>query len=73
MVHLVNPTTQRNTSLAGIYIMGFYNVPWVLALSLQTSNASGTTKKSFVSISVAVFYGKSLALVFIFFGILADI
>ncbi|KAJ5618004.1 Major facilitator superfamily domain general substrate transporter [Penicillium hordei] len=56
VVHLMDPTTQRNASLAGIYIMGFYNVPWVLALSLQTSNTSGTTKKSFVSISVAVFY-----------------
>ncbi|KAJ5651425.1 Major facilitator superfamily domain general substrate transporter [Penicillium longicatenatum] len=56
VVHVVDPTTQRNASLAGVYIMGFYNVPWVLALSLQTSNTSGTTKKSFVSISVAIFY-----------------
>ncbi|KAL3464723.1 major facilitator superfamily domain-containing protein [Aspergillus heterothallicus] len=56
IVHVVDPTTQRNVSLAGVYIMGFYNVPWVLALSLQTSNTGGTTKKSFVSISVAVFY-----------------
>lgn len=59
MVHVVDPVTQRNASLAGVYIMGFYNVPWVLALSLQTSNTSGTTKKSFLSISVAIFYGKS--------------
>ncbi|KAL2848519.1 major facilitator superfamily domain-containing protein [Aspergillus pseudoustus] len=56
IVHVVDSTTQRNVSLAGVYIMGFYNVPWVLALSLQTSNTGGTTKKSFVSISVAIFY-----------------
>ncbi|CAL5870950.1 uncharacterized protein PFLUO_LOCUS5192 [Penicillium psychrofluorescens] len=56
MVHLLDPTTQRNASLAGVYIMGFYNVPWVLALSLQTSNTGGTTKKSFVSVSIAIFY-----------------
>ncbi|KAJ6035617.1 Major facilitator superfamily domain general substrate transporter [Penicillium canescens] len=56
MVHILDPTTQRAASLAGVYIMGFYNVPWVIALSLQTSNTSGTTKKSFVSISVAIFY-----------------
>lgn len=58
IVYAVDTTTQRDTSLAGVYIMGFYNVPWVLALSLQTSNTGGTTKKSFVSISVAIFYGE---------------
>jgi hypothetical protein len=36
--------------------MGFYNVSWVLMLSLQSSNTSGMTKKSFVSVSIAVFY-----------------
>ena len=60
IVHVVDASVHRNASLAGVYIMGFYNVPWVLALSLQTSNTGGTTKKSFVSVSVAVFYGKSL-------------
>jgi hypothetical protein len=59
IVHVADPTTQRNLSLAGVYIMGSYNVPWVLALSLQTSNTGGTTKKSFVSVSVAIFYGES--------------
>lgn len=57
MVHILDPDTQRAASLAGVYIMGFYNVPWVIALSLQTSNTAGMTKKSFISISVAVFYG----------------
>ncbi len=36
--------------------MGFYNVSWVLMLSLQSSNTSGMTKKSFISVSIAVFY-----------------
>lgn len=58
MVHVIDQETNRNASLAGVYIMGFYNVPWVLALSLQTSNTSGTGKKSFVSISIAIFYGE---------------
>lgn len=58
IVHVVDQTTQRDVSLAGVYIMGFYNVPWVLALSLQTSNTGGATKKGFVSVSIAVFYGK---------------
>ncbi|KAL3469400.1 major facilitator superfamily domain-containing protein [Aspergillus californicus] len=56
MVHALDTATHRNASLAGVYLMGFYNVPWVLALSLQTSNTAGMTKKSFVSVSVAVFY-----------------
>lgn len=50
--------TQRSASLAGVYLMGFYNVSWVLMLSLQSSNTAGETKKSFCSVSVAVFYGK---------------
>ena len=45
--------------------MGFYNVPWVLMLSLQSSNTAGATKKSFVSVSVAVFYGKCLKAIFL--------
>ncbi|KAI9742135.1 MAG: hypothetical protein M1834_000525 [Cirrosporium novae-zelandiae] len=56
MVHLLDATTSRDASLAGVYLMGFYNVPWVLMLSLQTSNTAGMTKKSFVSVSTAVFY-----------------
>jgi hypothetical protein len=39
-----------------VYLMGFYNVPWVLCLSLVTSNTAGTTKKSFSSVSVAIAY-----------------
>jgi len=47
----------RTASLAGVYLMGFYNVSWVLMLSLQSSNTAGMTKKSFVSVSIAIFYG----------------
>ncbi|VUC32033.1 unnamed protein product [Clonostachys rosea] len=56
MVKFLDPVASRDASLAGVYIMGFYNVSWVMALSLQTSNVAGMTKKSFVSVSAAVFY-----------------
>ncbi|KAF7550317.1 hypothetical protein G7Z17_g5788 [Cylindrodendrum hubeiense] len=56
MVHVLDATVQRNASLAGVYFMGFYNPPFIMAVSLQTSNNSGTTKKSFVSASIAIFY-----------------
>ncbi|KAI4804974.1 MFS general substrate transporter [Aureobasidium sp. EXF-8845] len=56
MIHMLNTGSERDASLAGVYLMGFYNVPWVLMLSLQSSNTAGATKKSFVSVSVAVFY-----------------
>jgi hypothetical protein len=55
---VLNTGSERDASLAGVYLMGFYNVPWVLMLSLQSSNTAGATKKSFVSVSVAVFYGE---------------
>ncbi|KAL6400968.1 hypothetical protein AUP68_16688 [Ilyonectria robusta] len=56
MVHALNSETQRNASLAGVYLMGFYNVPWVFLLSLSSSNTAGATKKSFMGVSVAVIY-----------------
>lgn len=58
MVHLLDIQTQRDASLAGVYLMGFYNVPWVFMLSLSSSNTAGATKKSFMGISIAVVYGK---------------
>lgn len=58
MVHLLDIETQRDASLAGVYLMGFYNVPWVFMLSLSSSNTAGATKKSFMGISVAVVYGN---------------
>lgn len=48
--------THRTASLIGVYLLGFYNVSFVTMLSLQASNNSGITKKSFASISVAVWY-----------------
>lgn len=58
MVHTLDIDGQRNASLAGVYIMGFYNVPWVFMLSLNSSNTAGATKKSFMGITVAVCYGE---------------
>uniref|UniRef100_A0A093VJ93 Putative transporter n=1 Tax=Talaromyces marneffei PM1 TaxID=1077442 RepID=A0A093VJ93_TALMA len=56
MIHTLDINSNRTASLAGVYLMGFYNVSWVLVLSLQSSNNAGTTKKTFISVSVAVFY-----------------
>ncbi|OMP85182.1 putative transporter [Diplodia seriata] len=52
----VDPSAHRDASLAGVYLLGFWNVPWVMALSLQSSNVVGATKKGFVSVSAAAFY-----------------
>ncbi|KAL4876955.1 major facilitator superfamily domain-containing protein [Aspergillus karnatakaensis] len=56
MIKTINPVTHPEASLAGVYLMGFYNAPWVMVLSLQSSNVAGMTKKSFVSVSVGVLY-----------------
>ncbi|KAK7716418.1 hypothetical protein SLS64_003572 [Diaporthe eres] len=56
MVHTLDIDERRDASLAGVYIMGFYNVPWVFMLSLNSSNTAGATKKSFMGITVAVCY-----------------
>ena len=59
MVHALDVESQRAASLAGVYIMGFYNVPWIFMLSLCSSNMAGGTKKSFMGVSIAVVYGTS--------------
>lgn len=46
MVHILDVETNRNASLAGVYLMGFYNVPRVFMLSMSSSNVAGATKKS---------------------------
>ncbi|OCF71005.1 hypothetical protein I204_08241 [Kwoniella mangroviensis CBS 8886] len=56
MVHTIDRVAHRHAALTGVYLMGFYNVPWVLCLSLVTSNNAGTTKKTFASVSVATAY-----------------
>ncbi|TDZ33967.1 putative transporter [Colletotrichum spinosum] len=56
MVHTLDVKTDREAALAGVYIMGFYNVPWVFMLSLNSSNTAGATKKHFMAITVAVCY-----------------
>ncbi|KAF3000931.1 hypothetical protein E8E13_008746 [Curvularia kusanoi] len=56
MVHTLHSPETRNASLAGVYLMGFYNVPWVFTLSLSSSNTAGATKKSFMGITCAVVY-----------------
>ena len=56
MIWKIDPKEHLNQSLAAVYICGFYNAPYVLCLSLISSNTSGQTKKAFNSISVGLFY-----------------
>ncbi|KAM4057773.1 major facilitator superfamily protein [Hirsutella rhossiliensis] len=56
IVQLVDVTKNRIAALMGLYLTGFYNVSWVLAMSLISSNTAGATKKSFVSVSMAISY-----------------
>ncbi|KAF2627095.1 allantoate permease [Macroventuria anomochaeta] len=56
MVHTLHFAETRNVNLAGAYLMGFYNVSWVLTLSLSSSNTGGATKKIFMGITCAVMY-----------------
>lgn len=63
MVHTLHSAETRNASLAGVYLMGFYNVPWVFTLSLSSSNTAGATKKSFMGITCALVYGMILSTV----------
>ena len=63
MDHVLNVDTHRDASLAGVYLMGFYNVPWVFMLSLSSTNTAGATKKSFMGVSIAVVYGTSIFII----------
>jgi hypothetical protein len=40
----------------GLYLTGFYNTSWVMAMSLVLSNTAGATKKSFTAVSLAICY-----------------
>lgn len=54
MIRVVDVDTQRNVALAGVYLMGFYNVGWVMAMAIITANTRGSTKRPFVNSSVGV-------------------
>ncbi|RAQ99514.1 asparagine synthase [Stemphylium lycopersici] len=56
MIRLVPVSTHRNTALMGLYLTGFYNTSWVMAMSLVSSNTAGATKKSFTAVSLAICY-----------------
>ena len=53
---VIDVSKHRIVALMGLYLMGFYNVSWVLAMSLISSNTAGATKKSLGSVSMAIFY-----------------
>lgn len=59
---VVPVSSNRMVPLMGLYLTGFYNTSYILAMSLVASNTSGATKKSFVSVSMAIAYGMSVIL-----------
>ncbi|KAJ4983648.1 major facilitator superfamily transporter [Stagonosporopsis vannaccii] len=54
MVHTLHSPETRIASLTGVYLMGFYNVPWVFTVSLSSFNTGEATKKSLMGITCAV-------------------
>ncbi|KAK2816029.1 hypothetical protein FQN49_008055, partial [Arthroderma sp. PD_2] len=57
VVRYVSVSENRIAALMGVYLTGFYNIAWTMALSLVASNTAGATKKSFVSVSIAIAHG----------------
>ncbi|GBF59943.1 transporter [Trichophyton mentagrophytes] len=57
VVRYVSVSENRIAALMGVYLTGFYNIAWSMALSLVASNTAGATKKSFVSASIAIAHG----------------
>lgn len=66
MAIVLDVNTHRTASLIGVYMMGFYNVAWVMVMSLVSSNTGGTTKKAFATVSVAILYCKFSSRDFLF-------
>ncbi|PVI02691.1 allantoin permease [Periconia macrospinosa] len=56
IIRFIDVTEYRVTALLGLYLTGFYNTSWVMAMSLISSNTAGATKKSFASVSMAICY-----------------
>ncbi|KAI9730900.1 MAG: hypothetical protein M1834_005618 [Cirrosporium novae-zelandiae] len=61
-VPVIDANKHRITVLMGLYLTGFYNVSWVMAMSLISSNVAGATKKSFGSVSVGNMIGPQFFL-----------
>jgi MFS family permease len=56
IIRLVQVSKHRVVALMGLYLTGFYNTSWVMAMSLVSSNTAGATKKSFTAVSLAICY-----------------
>ncbi|EXJ84622.1 hypothetical protein A1O3_05292 [Capronia epimyces CBS 606.96] len=54
VIHSVDVNTQRPVALGGVYLMGFYNVAFVMAMAIITANTRGSTKRPFVNASMGV-------------------
>lgn len=44
VAHKIDHLKSKSAALAGVYLMGFYNVPWILMLGLVGANTSNTIK-----------------------------
>ncbi|EXJ81854.1 hypothetical protein A1O1_07919 [Capronia coronata CBS 617.96] len=54
IIHSVDVNTQRPVALGGVYLMGFYNVGFVMAMAIVTANTRGSTKRPFVNASMGI-------------------
>lgn len=54
IIHSVDVNTQRPVALGGVYLMGFYNVGFVMAIAIVTANFRGSTKRPFVNACMGV-------------------
>ncbi|KAI1622280.1 hypothetical protein EDD37DRAFT_467344 [Exophiala viscosa] len=54
IIHTVDVNTQRTVALGGVYLMGFYNVGFVMAIAIATANTRRSTKRPFVNASMGV-------------------
>jgi len=50
------PTSKLHTRLAGVYILFTNTVPYIMVISLVSSNIAGMTRKTVVSAGVFLFY-----------------
>ncbi|KIW41083.1 uncharacterized protein PV06_06674 [Exophiala oligosperma] len=54
IIHSVDVNKNRPVALGGVYLMGFYNVGFVMALAIATANTRGSTKRPFVNAALGV-------------------
>lgn len=46
---VISTSQNRAAAFTGVYLMGFYNISWVLVMALIALNNAGVTKHTFAS------------------------